>query len=239
MTTKSRETLYESEMERRSSASFRHADGAREASPTEQDDDFRASAPGKPFLKALFSTFQALEQQQQLTRHRAEDDASDGSFRRRVRRLSSTRSPIGTSGAVDSVLAAEADASVAAGEYVLRINAQCLFYLQELFRAMLVPVTSDHGLVTQWRINTLFLDGLEDVEEIDLGPAGPRKILKLGGHMLEQTALIVNGTADEANLGAPGSFDLAFFPRLQHLRLDRCDPADVKNMGVLRSRLKV
>lgn len=238
MTTKSRETLHESEMERCSSASFRHADGAREASPTGQDDDFRASAPGKPFLKALFSTFQALEQQQ-LTRHRAEDDASDGSFRSRVRRLSSARSPIGTSGAIDNILAVEADASVAAGEYVLRINAQCLFYLQELFRAMLVPVTSDRGLVTQWRINTLFLDGLEDIEEIDLGPAGPRKILKLGGHMLEQTALVVNGTADEANLGAPGSFDLAFFPRLQHLRLDRCDLVDVKNLGMLRSRLKV
>lgn len=128
---------------------------------------------------------------------------------------------------------------VSAGEFVLRINAQCLFYLQELFRAMLVPVMSDRGLVTQWRINGLFLDGLEDVEEVDLGPAGPRKILKLGGHMLEQTALIVNGTADEANLGAPGSFDLALFPRLQYLRLDRCGLVDVKNLGVLRSRLKV
>lgn len=135
----------------------------------------------------------------------------------------------------------DTEPSVSRDEFVLRINAQSLFYLQELFLAMLTPVRSDSGLATQWRIDSHFLDGLEDADASALGPASPVKILQLGGHLLEQTALVVVNSAvsSDATMCAPSSFDLAFFPRLQYLRLDRCDLRDVRNLRLLRARLKV
>lgn len=194
-------------------------------------DDLKASVPGKPFLRNLLARFRELEQLKQQQEELHDNRCSN---RKRTKRLSSTKNLDGGAAA-----AAEIPADTSAEDFVLTINTQCLFYLQELFRAMLVPVTSDNGLVTQWRVNGMFLDGLDDVEESDLGPASPRKILKLGGYMLEQNALIIHAAAEEANLPAPGSFDLSFFPRLQYLRLDRCDVADIKHLFRLKSWLKV
>lgn len=188
--------------------------------------DLRAAVPGKPFLAALAAAFDALEQP-------PSGAAGDLRGRRRTRRLSSARSGDG-----DVASGSSADTDACRGEFVLRVSAQCLFYLQGLFQAMLTPTMSDSGLVTQWRINAQFVEGLGDADGSALGPASPSKILTLGGHMLEQTALIVNSAADEASLAAPGSFDVAFFPCLQYLRLDHCVVDEIKNWRVLRTRLK-
>ncbi|TYZ63586.1 hypothetical protein PybrP1_010880 [[Pythium] brassicae (nom. inval.)] len=195
--------------------------------------DLSAAVPGKPFLVALAAAFDELEQP-------ASGAAGDARRRRRTRRLSSARSDVAAAVSCNSSnSSSHSDGDARQDDFVLRLNAQCLFYLQGLFQAMLTPTTSECGLVTQWRVNALFLDGLEDATKSDLGPASPAKILTLGGHLLEQTALIVSGaSADDARFGAPGAFDLAVFPCLQYLRLDRCPVSEIQNWGVLRARLK-
>lgn len=182
--------------------------------------DGSASVPGKPFLAQLLAT---LEHQQ---RQRSDNVTS---HHRTGRRRSHSR-----------------DALSSWETAVLQINAPCLFYLQQLFRTMLTPVRSaaskpeTEELIRQWRVDGAFRDQMDDMQLCAaLGPANPRRILQLAGHMLELKALMIQAMPVELNGCMPSECDLAMFPSLQHLQIDQCDLSSIRNMRMMTSRLKV
>lgn len=183
--------------------------------------DGSASVPGKPFLAQLLAT---LEHQQ----HQRSDYVT--SQHRATRRRSHSRDALWSSWETA----------------VLHINAPCLFYLQQLFRTMLTPVRSaafkpeTEELIRQWRVDGAFREQLDDMQLCAaLGPASPRRILQLAGHLLELKSLMIQAMPVELNVCMPSECDLATFPSLQHLQIDECDLSNIKNMHMMTSRLKV
>lgn len=181
--------------------------------------DGSTSVPGKPFLAHLLATLKHQQRQRKdhVTSHRA------------GRRRSHSR-----------------DALSSWETVTLDINAPCLFYLQQLFRTMLTPVRSAAAkpktdeLIRQWRVDGAFRGQMDDMQLCAaLGPASPRRILQLAGHLLELKALMIQAIPVELNVCMPSDCDLAIFPSLQYLQIDLCALSNIRNMNMMTSRLKV